>query len=124
LAGAPRGLTLRVVDEADVLALCLALPGAWPDAPWGDRTVAKVGARPGRVFAFPGDESVALKGRPEDLLELRGAYADTVLDAPYLSKKHWVRVVLDGRVPDDELRQLVRTSYDLVVARLPRAQRP
>lgn len=112
------------MDDADVLALCLALPGAWPDAPWGDRTVAKVGVRPGRVFAFPGDGSVALKGRPEDLLELRSAYPGRVVDAPYLAKRHWVRVVMDGGVPDDEVAELVRTSYDLVVARLPRAQRP
>jgi predicted DNA-binding protein (MmcQ/YjbR family) len=112
------------MDDADVLALCRTLPGAWPDAPWGDGAVAKVGARPGKVFAFPRGGAVALKGRPDDLLELRSAYPGTVVDAPYLSKRHWVRVVLDGRVPDDELAELVRTSYELVVAGLPRAQRP
>ncbi len=112
------------MDEDELVALCLRLPGAWPDTPWGDGVVAKVGPRPGRVFAFPGDGAVALKAAPEDGAELRAAYPHAVGDARYLSRRHWVRVSLDGTVPDDELQQLVETSYALVVAGLPRSQRP
>ena len=108
----------------EVLALCLELPGAWPDQPWGDGVVAKVGAPPGRIFAFPGTDAVSLKLAPAGGVELRAAYPEAVGDAPYLAKRHWVRVRLDGSVPDDELRELLRGSYALVVARLPRAQRP
>ena len=111
------------LDEDAVLRLCLAKPGAWPDSPWGEGTVAKVG-RPGRIFAFPGEGAVALKLPPDDVPELRAAYPQAVGDAPYLSRRHWVRVTLDGTVPDDELAQLVEVSYRLVVAALPRAQRP
>jgi predicted DNA-binding protein (MmcQ/YjbR family) len=117
------------VTDDELLALCLELPGAWPDSPWGDGVVAKVGGPPGKVFAFPGGGAVALKVTPEDGAELRAAYPDAVGDARYLSKRHWVRIVLDGpdtaeRVPDDELRELVERSYALVVRGLPRAQRP
>ena len=118
-ASRPAGL-----DEDAVLRLCLAMPGAWPDSPWGDGVVAKVGGPPGKVFAFPGGGAVALKATPEDGAELRAAYADAVGDAPYLSKRHWVRIVLDGTVPDDELRALLQQSHALVVRGLPRAQRP
>jgi predicted DNA-binding protein (MmcQ/YjbR family) len=41
----------------------------------------------------------------------------------HLNKRHWNTVELDGSVPDDELLELVDHSYDLVVARLTRAQR-
>jgi len=112
------------VTDEELLALCLELPGAWPDSPWGDGVVAKVGGRPGKVFAFPGEGAVALKLAPEDGAELRAAYPEAVGDARYLSKRHWVRVALDGTVPDDELRELVEHSYALVVRGLPRAQRP
>jgi predicted DNA-binding protein (MmcQ/YjbR family) len=112
------------VDADDVLAYALEQLGAWPDAPWEDHTVAKVGPRPGKVFAFPGDGAVSLKVAPADGAELRLAYPDAVGDAPYLSKRHWVRVALDGTVPDDELRELVAGSYRLVVAGLPRSARP
>ena len=111
----------------ELVALALDLPGAWPDEPWGDGVVAKVGTAPGKVFAFPGPgepPSVALKVRPEEGDELRAAYPDVIGDAPYLSKRHWVRIVLDGTVPDDELAELLEQSYALVVAGLPKAQRP
>ena len=67
---------------------------------------------------------MALKLAPEDVTELRAAYPDAVGDAPYLSKRHWVRILLGGTVPDDELRELAESSYALVVRGLPRAQRP
>lgn len=111
----------------ELLDLCLSLPGAWQDDPWGDHVVAKVGAPPGKIFAFPGDgevPQVSVKLAPEDVGELRSAYPDAVTGAPYLSKRHWVLVRLDGTVPDDEVAELVRTSHALVVAKLPRGQRP
>ncbi len=110
----------------EVLAHCLALPGAWPDTPFGPYVLPKVGPKPGKIVAFPGAEppSVAVKVTPEDGAELRAAYPDAVGDAPYLSKRHWVRVLLDGTLPDDELEELLLASYRLVVRGLPRSQRP
>ena len=79
---------------------------------------------PDRRRCVPGGGAVALKAAPEDGAELRAAWPAPVGDAPYLSRRHWVRVALDGSVPDDELRELVEQSYALVVRGLPRAQRP
>jgi predicted DNA-binding protein (MmcQ/YjbR family) len=114
------------VTYDELLELCLSLPGAWQDDPWGDHVVAKVGGPPGRIFAFPGDvpPAVSLKLPPDDAVELRAACPAAVGDAPYLSRRHWVRVALDGTLPDDELADLVRTSHALVVSRLPRGRRP
>jgi predicted DNA-binding protein (MmcQ/YjbR family) len=108
----------------ELLAWCLELPGAWPDEPWESDVVAKVGTAPGRIFAFPGEEAVALKADPVDVVELRAAHPGSVGDAPYLSRQHWVRVAYGGSVGDDELRELAEQSYRLVVAKLPRSQRP
>jgi len=41
----------------------------------------------------------------------------------HLNKQHWNTVTLDGSVPDEELLELIDHSYELVVARLTRAQR-
>jgi predicted DNA-binding protein (MmcQ/YjbR family) len=40
-----------------------------------------------------------------------------------LNKRHWNTVVLDGTVADDEVREWIEHSYDLVVAKLPRHRR-
>ena len=108
----------------ELLAHALALPGAWPDEPWEGDPVAKVGARPGKIFLFGGDEGVSLKVPPEDRAALVGTWPGTVSDAPYLSKRHWVRVRVPGGVPDEELLELVEGSHRLVVAGLPKGQRP
>ena len=111
------------MDGQRLLEYCLGKPGAWQDEPWEGDTVAKVG-RPGKIFLFGGHEGVALKVPPGDRDELAGTYPGTVGDAPYLSKRHWVRVRVPGSVPDDELLELVEGSYRLVVAGLPKGQRP
>jgi predicted DNA-binding protein (MmcQ/YjbR family)/RimJ/RimL family protein N-acetyltransferase len=107
-----------------VIAACRAERGAAEDYPFGDGVaVFKVS---GRMFALvplgekPG--SVSLKCDPELAVVLRGRYAG-ITPGYHLSKRHWNTVTLDGSVPDEEVLELIRHSYDLVVAKLTRAQR-
>jgi predicted DNA-binding protein (MmcQ/YjbR family) len=103
----------------EVLAVALSLPGAWADTPWEDDVVVKAGPK---VFLFPGADACSVKVEPSYGDELRAMYPQAVSSPPYLSKKHWVRVSLDGAIPDDELAELVQESYRLVVKGLTRAQ--
>ena len=117
------------VDVPDnwVAAYCLARPGAWPDEPWDGDVVAKVGPRDkGKIFAFFGNgSSVGLKcGTREEADELVARYPDDVQPMAYIGRHGWNTVRIGGAVPDDELVELAETSYDEVVAKLPRAQRP
>lgn len=41
----------------------------------------------------------------------------------HASKRHWNTVELDGSVDDSTLREMIRLSYELVVSRMPAAQR-
>jgi predicted DNA-binding protein (MmcQ/YjbR family) len=109
----------------DVLDLCAAMPGAVEDYPFGDGVaVFKVG---GRMFALVPLEgspaSVNLKCEPALALELRARHA-SVRPGYHQDKRHWNTVELDGSIDDDELREMIDHSYDLVVAKLPRAARP
>jgi predicted DNA-binding protein (MmcQ/YjbR family) len=107
-----------------VIAECLAKPGSAEDYPFGDGVaVFKVA---GRMFAMvplgPPPASVSLKCDPDLAAGLRARYA-AITPGYHLSKRHWNTVVLDGSVPDQELAELIDHSYELVVARLTKAQR-
>jgi predicted DNA-binding protein (MmcQ/YjbR family) len=106
----------------DVAGLCAALPGAVEDYPFGEgAAVFKVG---GRMFALVpvGGSSVNLKCDPDVAVELRARHA-AVRPGYHQNKRHWNTVELDGSIEDDELQWMVEHSYELVVAKLPRAVR-
>jgi predicted DNA-binding protein (MmcQ/YjbR family) len=107
-----------------VIAECLAKAGSAEEYPFGDEVaVFKVA---GRMFALvplgspPG--SISLKCDPDLAAGLRARYAG-VTPGYHLNKRHWNTVALDGSLPDEELLELIDHSYELVVARLTRAQR-
>ena len=107
-----------------VMAACAAKPGSVEDYPFGDGVaVYKVA---GRMFALvPLDDdppSISLKCDPDLAEGLRDRYPG-ITPGYHLNKRHWNTVALDGSVPDDEVLDFIDQSYDLVVARLTRAQR-
>jgi predicted DNA-binding protein (MmcQ/YjbR family) len=110
----------------EVLAYCLAKPGAWQDEPWEGDVVAKVGAK---VFAFLGSgtaPAVGLKcGATRELADewvLR--YPDDAKVMAYLGRSGWNSLRIGGKIPDEELTEAIDTSYALVVAKLPKKDRP
>jgi len=89
--------------------------------------VAKVGPRDkGKIFAFlGGGTSVGLKcGSRDEADELIARFPDDVSVMAYIGRHGWNSIRTGGAVPDDELCELVDASYDEIVAKLPRAQRP
>jgi predicted DNA-binding protein (MmcQ/YjbR family) len=111
------------VTHAELVAYCLAKPGAVADEPWGGDQVAKVG---GKIFAFLGGNALGVKcGRDADeAAELRHRYPEHATVMAYIGRHGWNTLVVDGTVPDDELRELVDASYDTLLAKLPRRLRP
>jgi predicted DNA-binding protein (MmcQ/YjbR family) len=85
--------------------------------------VAKVGEK---IFAFLGDGSVGLKcgATREEADELVATYPDDVSKMPYIGRSGWNTVRFGGAVPDDEVLELIDSSYQFVVAKLPKRQRP
>lgn len=109
---------------ADFCALCLSLPGVEETTPFGPEVlVYKVG---GKMFATAVPEElphrVNLKCDPERALELRDRYEE-IVPGYHMNKKHWNTLTLGGRVPTALAADLVRHSYDLVAASLPKKVR-
>jgi predicted DNA-binding protein (MmcQ/YjbR family) len=103
---------------------CLARPAATEDQPFGpDNLVFKVGGRMFGLLALDRvPPAIALKCDPERAMELRERYA-AVTSAPYMDKRLWNAVVLDGEVPPAEVREMIDDSYRLVVEKLTRRAR-
>lgn len=108
----------------DLRELCLDLPGAIEDFPFGEQvSVFKVG---GKIFAIADLDGVplgvSLKCDP-DLAEGLRAEHDAIRPGYHLNKRHWNTVTIDGTLADPDVEAMIQDSYDLVVASLTRAAR-
>ena len=107
-----------------VRTICRAMPGATEDLKWGADLAFSVG---GKMFCVVNTEpphQMSFKCTPDDFAEL--TEREGLIPAPYLARALWVQQSdLAGEVLDRrELQQLLRTSYDLIVAKLPKSKRP
>src|SRR3954462_8478241 len=103
---------------------CLDKPGAIEDFPFGDQvSVFKVF---GKMFALSDLDGrpleVSLKCDP-DLAEALRAQHSAIRAGYHLNKRHWNTITIAGSIHDNEIEDMIQDSYDLVAAKLPRAQR-
>jgi predicted DNA-binding protein (MmcQ/YjbR family) len=99
--------------------LCLSFPGATEQIQWGSDLLFKVG---GKMFAAtplePAPVCLSFKASPENFAEL--TERPHIIPAPYLARAQWVALETRDAVPRDELAGLLRESYELVAAKLPK----
>ncbi len=108
----------------DVLRYCLSKPGAWQDEPWEGDVVVKVATK---IFAFLGSgNSVGLKcGRTRDEAdEWLVRFPTDARVMAYIGRSGWNTLRVGQAIPDDELLEAVDASYDAVVSKLPKKNRP
>ena len=110
----------------ELLAHCLAKPGAWRDEPWAGDVVVKVGPK---IFVFLGSgvpPAVGLKCAPsrEAANEWLLRYPDDASVMAYLGRSGWNSLRIGGAIPDEELLEAVNASYEAVVSKLPKKNRP
>ena len=107
-----------------MLAHCLSKPGAWQDEPWDGDVVVKVAAR---IFVFLGSgDSVGVKcGRTrEEADEWLVRFPGDAAVMPYIGRSGWNTLRLGGAIPDEELLEAVDASYETVVSKLAKKDRP
>jgi predicted DNA-binding protein (MmcQ/YjbR family) len=112
------------VNYEDLREYCLSLKGTTEHFPFDDVTlVIKVH---GKMFALvPLDNTetqIALKCDPERAIQLREEY-EAIVPAWHFNKKYWNTVKIDPSITKTFLCELIRHSYDLVVAGLPKKLR-
>ncbi len=114
------------MTRSELLSYCLAKPGAWQDEPWDGDVVVKVGTK---IFAFLGSGSgstFGIKCGPsrEAADEWLLRFPDDAAVMAYIGRSGWNSLRFDGGIPDDELREAIDSSYESIVAKLPKKDRP
>ena len=96
---------------------CLAFPQATENLQWGDDLCFKIG---GKIFVTLGLDNPRLcfKCTPQIFAEL--IEREDIHPAPYVGRYKWVMLDRLDAVRWDELRELIRQSYEMVAAKTPK----
>jgi len=107
------------MNAAAIREYCLSFPQAKENLQWEDELCFKVDKK---IFVMLGLDSVpqriCFKCTPEKFAELC-EYED-IHPAPYVGRYKWVMLDRLDAVGDNELRDLIRQSYAMVVAKATR----
>jgi predicted DNA-binding protein (MmcQ/YjbR family) len=99
-----------------IRAYCLAFPSATENLQWGDDLCFKIG---GKIFTIVSLDNPRLcfKCTPETFAEL--IEREDIHPAPYVGRYKWVMLDRLDAVAWDELKELIRQSYEMVAAKAP-----
>jgi predicted DNA-binding protein (MmcQ/YjbR family) len=107
------------VDE--IREYCLAFAEATENLQWGDDLCFKIR---GKIFATLAltavPQKICFKCTPELFAEL--VERENIHPAPYVGRYKWVILDHLGALRNDELRDFIRQSYEMVAAKAPKSR--
>jgi predicted DNA-binding protein (MmcQ/YjbR family) len=111
------------MDIEWIRSYCLSLPNTTEDVQWGNdllfRIANKIYASVSLDAASP--TALTFKCTPEEFAEL--VERDGIIPAPYVARNHWVALQRLDALKRAEVRRLIRDSYEIVKAKLPKKVR-
>lgn len=101
-----------------ILEYGLSFPDAYPDAPFHDENwqlLRYKGNKKAFLWTYEKDGFLNLnvKTDPEKAFFWRDIYS-AVRPAYHQNKRHWITIILDGSIPDKDIRLMIAESYDLI----------
>ena len=107
------------MDIEQIRKYCLSMPHVTEKVQWGNDLVFKIGEK---MFAVVGldpkyDTKMSFKCTPEKFAEL--VEQEGIIPAPYVARYHWVALQNLNALPARELKDLLKTAYQLVYDKLP-----
>ena len=102
----------------EALKYGLSFPDTYQDAPFHDQNwqlVRVKGSKKAFLWTYEMDGHIHLnvKADPEWRDFWRSTYA-SVLPGYHQNKEHWNTIILDGSIPDRDIKRMIAESYDLV----------
>lgn len=68
------------------------------------------------TYEYEGQMRINVKVDPEKRDLWRGAY-ESVIPGYHQNKEHWNTIILDGSVPDIDIKMMIGDSYDLTLSK-------
>ena len=110
------------MDIEKVRAHCLSFPHVTEDVQWENDLLFRIGNKMFAVASLEkSDHVLSFKCTPEKFAEL--IERDGIIPAPYVARYHWVALETFDALKDSELKTLLRDSYEMVLAKLPKKLR-
>src|SRR6266571_9209762 len=108
------------MDIESIREYCLSLPHATERVQWGNDLLFCVGEKMFTVLALDTSYGhvMSFKCTPEQFAEL--TERNGIVPAPYVARYHWVALERFDALKDSELKSLIKNSYEMVLAKLPR----
>ena len=102
----------------EALTYGLSFPGTYQEAPFHDpnwQLVRVKGSKKAFLWTYERDGLINLnvKADPQWRDFWRATYA-SVIPGYHQNKEHWNTIILDGAIPDEDIRRMIAESYDLV----------
>ena len=105
-------------SREEALSYGLSFPMTYQDAPFHDpnwQLVRVKGSKKAFLWTYEKDGSLHLnvKADPEWRDFWRNTYP-SVIPGYHQNKEHWNTIILDGTIPDEDVKRMIAESYDLV----------
>lgn len=102
----------------EALAYGLSFPDAYQEAPFHDanwQLVRVKGSKKAFLWTYErnGFINLNVKVSPEWRDFWRDRF-DSVIPGWHQNKEHWNTIILDGTIPEDEIKRMIAESYDLI----------
>lgn len=104
-------------ERQEVIDFCLEFPHSFEDYPFDDlnwTVMRRKDTKKGFAWIFKreGKIWVNVKVKPDWAMFWRDNYK-SVIPAYHMNKTHWNSVILDGTVPDSEIKMMISESFEL-----------
>jgi predicted DNA-binding protein (MmcQ/YjbR family) len=110
---------MAAASRSKLLAYCRSLPHVTEDIKWGNDLVFSIGDKMFAAFDNTGkDATFGCKVADDDFATITSI--EGIIPAPYAARYYWISVKDPKVLPESEAIALLRGSYDLVKAKLPK----
>lgn len=110
--------TLSITSREEALSYGLSLKNTYQDAPFHDtnwQLVRVKGSKKAFLWIYEKDGYICLnvKASADSRDFWRNVY-DAVIPGWHQNKEHWNTIILDGSIPDKDIKTMIDESYDIV----------